>query len=186
MLRLRCLPLSPRSAPSPKLSLLYVAVSPVSRAERCKPCPAVLVPTLGCSRPLPPGLLLLASALSGSMIPGICLFVQVKTVLTFGHVYLPPQEKNKHTGSCTPPDAFAPASTSGRESAGRFTLVCTHAHAPTSRSGAETAPGRRTPKPRTNPIHMCTAATYVAASCCAAAAEVKIVWALLLLLLCCC
>ena len=41
---------SPRSAPSFKLSPLYVPVSPVPRAERCKPCPVALVPTtLGCS-----------------------------------------------------------------------------------------------------------------------------------------
>ena len=63
-------PTSPRSAPSSKLSPLYVPVSPFSRAERCKPYPLALVPTLGCSRPLPPSLLLLASALSGNMIPG--------------------------------------------------------------------------------------------------------------------
>ena len=67
-----------------KLSSLDVPVSPVSRAERCKPCPVALVPTLGSSRPLPPSLLLLASALSGNLIPG-CLFVEVKT-LTFGHI----------------------------------------------------------------------------------------------------
>ena len=70
MLCSRCLPPSPRSAPSSKLSPLYVPVSPVSRAERCKPCPVALVPTLGFSRPLTPSLLLLASALSGNIIPG--------------------------------------------------------------------------------------------------------------------
>ena len=85
MLRSRCLPPSPRSAPSSKLSPLYVPMSPVSRAERCKPCPVALVPTLGCSRPLPPSLLLLASAVR-KYNTGTCLFVQVKMVLTFGHV----------------------------------------------------------------------------------------------------
>ena len=44
--------------------------TPVSRAERCKPCLVALVPTLGCSRPLPPSLLLLAPALSGIIMPG--------------------------------------------------------------------------------------------------------------------
>ena len=86
MLRSRCLPPSPRSAPSSKLSPLYVPVSPVSRADRCKPCPVALVPTLGCSRPLPPSLLLLACALSGKYYAGVCLLDKVKTVLTFGHV----------------------------------------------------------------------------------------------------
>ena len=83
MLRSRCPPPSPRSAPSSKLSPLYVPVSPDSRAERCEPCPVALVPTVGCSRPLPLSLLL-ASALSGNIIQGyICIFVQVKTVLTY-------------------------------------------------------------------------------------------------------
>ena len=54
MLRSRCLPPSLRSAPSSKLSPLYASVIPVSRAKRCKPCPVTLVPTPGCSRPLPP------------------------------------------------------------------------------------------------------------------------------------
>ena len=49
---------------------LYVPVSPVSRAGRCKPRPVALVPTLRSSRPLPPSLVLLASALSGNIIPG--------------------------------------------------------------------------------------------------------------------
>ena len=78
MLRLRCLPPLPRSAPSSKLSPLYVPVSPVSRAERCKPCPEALVPTLGCSQPLPPSLLLLASALSGNLIPGYVFLCKQK------------------------------------------------------------------------------------------------------------
>ena len=53
MVPLYCMPPSlspsPRSAPSSKLSPLYVPASPVPRAERCKPCPVALVPTLGCS-----------------------------------------------------------------------------------------------------------------------------------------
>ena len=73
---------------------------------------------------------------------GISLFVQVKTLLTFGHVELPRKTKITHRvnhahrrfRSCL--DERSPAR---RESAGWFTLVCTHAHAPTSRSGAETA-----------------------------------------------
>ena len=44
MLRSRCLPPSLRSATSSKLSPLYVPVSPVSRAEGCKPCPVPLCP----------------------------------------------------------------------------------------------------------------------------------------------
>ena len=52
-----------------KLSTPYVLARPVFRAQRCKPCPVVLVSTLGCSRCLPPSPLLLASALSGNIIP---------------------------------------------------------------------------------------------------------------------
>ena len=81
---------------------------------------------------------------------GILLFVQVKTVLTFGRL-VTPQEKNKHTGSTTPKDAFAPASTSGRPRGARaqagLRLSAPMLHAPTSRSEAETAQGGAPPNP---------------------------------------
>ena len=118
MLRSRCLLPSPRSPPSSKLSPLCVPVSPISRPERCKPCPVALVPTLGCSRPLPPSLPLLASALSGNIIPGYvpCSSKNGPYIRTR---LVTPQKKNKHTGSTTPTDAFAPASVSGRPRGGR-------------------------------------------------------------------
>ena len=48
-----------------------------------------------------------------------------------------------HSEAPAHPDAFARASTSTVRAAGerRFSLVCTHAHIPTARSGAETAQG---------------------------------------------
>ena len=115
MLRSRCLPPSPLSVPTSKLSPLYVPVSP--RAERCKPCPVALVPILGCSRPLPPSLLLLASPLPGNIIPGYVFFSSkndpyIRTRL------VTQQKKNKHTGSTMPTNAFASA-LSGRLRGGR-------------------------------------------------------------------
>ena len=73
---------------------------------------------------------------------GICLFVQVRTVLHSDTYTYPAREKYTHRvdhahrlfRSCL--DERPPARW---ESAGRFILVCTHAHAPTSRSGVETA-----------------------------------------------
>ena len=49
----RCMLLSLRSAPSSKLTPLYVPVSPVARSATYKPCPVALVPdsTVGCSQP---------------------------------------------------------------------------------------------------------------------------------------
>ena len=52
------------ATPSSKLSPLYVPVSPVARAAKCKPCSVALVPTLGCCRPQT-NLDLLRSALPG-------------------------------------------------------------------------------------------------------------------------
>ena len=113
MLRSRCLPPSPRSAPSSKLSPLYVPVSPVSRADmQAVPCGARsntrLLPA-STSQPPPAGIRSVRKYNTG-----ICLYVQVKTVITFGHVLV-----TKHTGSTTPTDAFAPASTNGRPRGGR-------------------------------------------------------------------
>ena len=115
MLCSRCLPPLPRSAPSSKLSPLYVHVSLVSRAERCTPCPVALVPTLGCSRPLPPSLSCW-HPLSGSIILRYA-FCSSKNGPYIRTRLVTPQEKDKHTGSTTP--TFAPASTSGRLRGGR-------------------------------------------------------------------
>ena len=93
---------------------------------------------------------------------GICPFVQYKRSLHSDTSSYPAREKKAHRvnhahrrfRSCLgerPP--------ARQESAGRFTLVCTHAPAPTSRSEAEMAKGGAHTKPHTNPIHMCTAAT---------------------------
>ena len=101
----RHLPSFPRSVP----------VSPVSSAERCKPCPVALV---RCSRPLLPNLLLLASALPGTIIPGY-VFCSSKNGPYIWTRLVTPQEKNKHTGSTTPTDAFALASTSDSPRGGR-------------------------------------------------------------------
>ena len=70
------------------------------------------------SRPLPPRLLLLASALSGNIIPGM-YFSSSKNSPYIWTRLVTPQEKNKHTGSTTHTDDFAPASTSGRPRGGR-------------------------------------------------------------------
>ena len=79
---------------------------------------------------------------------GICLFVQVKSVLTFRHIWLPHKRKKIHWVNHAL-RRFRPClderPRARRESAGRFTLVCTHA--PTSRSGAETAQGGAPPNP---------------------------------------
>ena len=113
---------SPRSASSSKLSSLYVPLSPVARAERCKPCPVALVPIHGCFRPPPPSLLLLTSALSGSN-TGICLYVEVTTVLIFSDASSYPARKetpvHPHPGAC--------ASTSTRPRGGRAPVYpCLH------------------------------------------------------------
>ena len=167
MLRSRRLPSSPRSAPSPKLSLLYVPVSPVSRAERCKPCPVALVSTLGRSRSLSLSLILLASALSGNIITGYVFFFKQKRSL-HADTSSYPARQNKHTGPTTPTDAFAPASTSGHLRGRRAQVglplsapMPTHPRRDPGRDGL----GRRAPKPHTSPIHMCTAAT-TAVCCC--------------------
>ena len=128
MLRSRCLPPSPRSAPSSKLSPLYVPVIPVSRAERCMPCPVALVPSLGCSRPLPPSLLPLASALFGNIIPGNVLLFKEKRSLHSDTSSYPTREKSTHRvyhahrrfRSCL--DERPPAR---RENAGRYN-PCLH------------------------------------------------------------
>ena len=144
------MPPSPHSAPTSKLSPLYVPVSPDSRAKRCKPCPVALVPTLGCSRPLPPSLLLLASALSGNIRRDMCFWCNkngpyIRTRLVI------PQEKNKHTGSTTPTDETlsleprrAAACAVGER---RSVYPCLH---PCPRTHVEirgrNGPGRRAPK----------------------------------------
>ena len=152
MLRSRCLLPSPRAAPSSKLSPLYVPVSPVSRVERCKPCPVARVPTLGCSWPLPPNL----SSCWHPLCPvcpeiyyrdmSICLrkngpYIRTRLVT--------PQEKYKHTGSTTPSDGFFRSCLDKRPPAQAVLplCVCTHVHAPTWRSGAEPAQAARPQTP---------------------------------------
>ena len=111
---------------------------------------------------------------------GICLFVQVNAPYIRTRL-VTPQEKNKHTGSTTPTDAFAPASTSGRPRSGR-TQAGLPLSAPMPRTHVEirdrNGPGRRAPKLLTNPIHMCTAATSAVCCCyccCCAAADGNLV-----------
>ena len=147
MLRSPCLPPSPRWAPSCKLFPLYAHVSPVFRAEKCKPCPVALVPTLGCSRPLPPGLLLLASALSGNIRPGYVFFFLVKRFSHSDRSGHPAREIYTHRVNHARRSFRFCLDEPRRESAGRFTPGCTHDHAPMSRSEAETAQGGAPPNP---------------------------------------
>ena len=117
MLRLRCLPPSPPSAPSSRLSTLYVPVTRLPRGEMqavpCGACSNTRLLPASTSQPPPAGIRSFRKYNTG-----ICLSVQVKTVHTFGHVQLP-RKRKINTGSTTPTDAFAPASTSGRPRGGR-------------------------------------------------------------------
>ena len=73
-----------------------------------------------------------------------------------------PQEKNKHTGSTTPIDAFGPASTSGHPRDGRAQAgLPLSAPMPTHprRDPGPKRPRATCPKTPPYPIHMCTAAT---------------------------
>ena len=155
---------------------------PWFHSEKCKPCPVALVPTLGCSRPLPPSLLLLASALPGDIIPGYVFFVLVKTVLTFGPAWLHRKENINTLGQPRPQKllllARRAAVSAARER--RPIYLCLH---PLPRAHVEfrgrNGPGRRAPEPHANPIRMCTAATTAVCCCfcccCAAAAEANLV-----------
>ena len=87
---------------------------------------------------------------------GICIYDEVTMVLSFSDtaIVVPQKKKPQITrGSPTPRrfrsclDESAPTR---RESAGRFALVCTHAHEPTARFGAETAQGGAPANPHTN------------------------------------
>ena len=82
------------------LSPLYVLVSPVARAVRYKPCPVVLVPGLGLSRPPGRYLDLLRSALrtynARIYIHGVCF--ELKIVLTFPE-YVQLSRMKTNTGS---------------------------------------------------------------------------------------
>ena len=111
----RCMPPSLRSAPSSKLPPLYVPVSPVARAARCKPCPVVLVPTLGCSRPPARNLDLLTSALSGRIIPEHILLLKSERLLNFADASSHPARKEAPPH----PNAFARASTIAGPRGGR-------------------------------------------------------------------
>ena len=106
-------------------------------AERCKPCPVALVPTLGCSRPPPPSLLLLTSALSGSVMPGSVFVMKAKRFVFSRTRLVIPQEKRHrltHTQTLSLVPRRARARAAGER---RFTLVCTHAHEPTARSASK-------------------------------------------------
>ena len=136
------------AAPSSKLPPLYVPVSPVARAARCKPCPIALVPTLGYSRPLAGNLDLLRSAPPGRLISGSIFILKSKRSLHFSDTSSYPARKE------TPahPDAFARASTSAGPRGGRAPVsLCLH---PCPRTHGEirgrNAPGRRARDSHTN------------------------------------
>ena len=80
---------------------------------------------------------------------GMCLLVQEKKGPYIRTHLATPQEKNKHNGSTTPTDAFFRSCPDEQPpaQAGLPSCVCTLAHAPTSRSGAETAQGGAPPNP---------------------------------------
>ena len=113
---------------------LYVPLSPVARAERCKPCLVTLTPTLCFFRPLTPGLLL-TRALSGSILPGSVFMLKFKWSLFSRTSIVIPQEKkhrltHTHTLSLVPRRARVRAA--GER---RFTIHCRpNAHEPTARS----------------------------------------------------
>ena len=86
---------SPRSASSSELFPLFAPLSPVARAERCKPCPVALVLTLGCFWPAPPSFLLFASGLSGSILPRYLFMLKSKWSSFSGTRLIIPQEKRQ-------------------------------------------------------------------------------------------
>ena len=92
-----------------------------------------------------------------------------------------PQEKNKHTSQPRPQMRSLLPRRAAARAAGepRPIYSCLH---PCPRAHVDirgrNGPGRRAPKPHTNPIHMCTAATTAVCCrycCCAATAEVNLV-----------
>ena len=152
-------------------------VSPVSRTARCKPRPVALVPTLSCSRPLPPSLLLLASALSGNIIPGYVFLLKHKRSLHSDTSSYPTREKNT-PGQQRPQTLSLQPRRAAARAAGerRPVYFCLH---PCPRTHVEirgrNGPGWRAAKLHTNPIHMMINAATTA-----------VIHMLLLLLLCCC
>ena len=111
------------------------------------------------------------------------LFVQVETVLKFGHVKLP-RERNIDT-SCQP--AKQTLSLVPRRAAALAVGECRPVYAslhPCPRTHVEirgqNGPGRRALEPHTIPINMCAATTAVCCCyccCCCAADGVNVVWA---------
>ena len=99
---------------------------------------------------------------------GICIFVQVKTVLTFGHVWLPRKKTINTPGQPRPQTlSLLPRRAAARAVGERRPVYpCLH---PCPRTHVEIrgrkGPGRRGPKPHTNPIYMYTAATSAACCC---------------------
>ncbi len=186
MLRSRCLPPSPLLVSSFKLFPLYVPVSPVPRAERYKPCPVGLVLPLGCDRPQSPSLLLLASALSGHIIPGCIFWFKKKRSLHSDMSCCPakintPGQPRPHTLSLLPRRAVAYL-------CGGRTQASTLVNTPCPRTHVEIRgrndPERRPPKPLASPIHMYVCIMWLllvscchCCCCCTAAVRVKSVQA---------
>ena len=185
MLRSRCLPPSPRSAPSSKAFPALCPCEPRLPPGEMQPVPygarsnTRLLPAFA-SQPPPAGIRSVRKYL-----PGYVFLFKYKRSLHSDTSRYPAKGKKKHTGSTTPTDAFAPALMSGRPRDGRAQAgaplsapICSRTHVEIrGRNG----PGRRAPKPHTNPIHVYvyTAATTAVCCCycccCAAAAEVSLV-----------
>ena len=110
---------SPNSNPNPKPN----------------PCPVALVSTFGCFRPPPTALLvLLTSALSGTIIPGSALMLKSKRSLVSQTCLVIPQEK-RHRLTHTQTFSLVPRRARARAAGERrFILVCTHSHEPTAGS----------------------------------------------------
>ena len=131
-------PPTPRSASPSKLSPLYAPLSPVDRGQRCRPCLLALVSTLGCFRPPPSSLLLLTSALSGSIIRGSVFRLKSKRS-SFSRARLVTPKRKRHRLTHTKTLSLVPRQTRARAAEERrFTLVCTYAHEPNARSALKT------------------------------------------------
>ena len=148
MLPSRCMLPLLRSAPSSYLPPFCVPVSPVARAERCKPCPVALVPTLDRSRSPAHNLDLVRSALSGLIMPEDLYILKTKRSLHFSDTSSYPARKKAPAH----PDAFARASTSAGPRGGRApNFPCLHpCPRPHGEIWGRNTPGQRARDSRTN------------------------------------
>ena len=112
-----------------KLHPLYVPVIPVVRAERSKPCPVALVPTLACSRPPAKNLNLLRPAIQvRTKVPEYIIFLKSKRSLHWSSTSSYPARYDAPSY----PDAFPRVSTSTGPRGGREPVfLCLYPCSPT-------------------------------------------------------